>query len=142
MRRKKFTGSSPLLLFLAGSGRTATAGRRRRSGGRGRGVGHRHRRSVDLGAGSDKLTLPVSDLAKLEEYLDQANRLIREQVLGDPRLRYIDLTEALLGPDGLPERSLYRSDRLHPSKRGYEVWAAEIRSALEAEPALRPGTAP
>ena len=79
---------------------------------------------------------------KLWPVAGEANRLVREQVLGDPRLRYIDLTEALLGPDGLPERSLYRSDRLHPSKRGYEVWAAEIRSVLEAEPALRPGTAP
>lgn len=69
---------------------------------------------------------------KLWPVAAEANRLIREQVLGDPRLRYVDLTEALLGPDGLPQRGLYRPDRLHPSKRGYEVWAAEIKAALEA----------
>ena len=59
-------------------------------------------------------------------------------MLADPRLRFIDLTGALLGLDGLPKRSLYRSDKLHPSKRGYAVWASEIKSALEAEPSLRP----
>ena len=68
----------------------------------------------------------------------RANRLIEERVLANPRLRFIDLTGRLLDRDGLPDRTLYRSDGLHPSKRGYEVWAAAIRSALEKEPALTP----
>jgi len=68
----------------------------------------------------------------------RANRLIEERVLANPRLRFIDLTSRLLDRDGLPDRTLYRSDGLHPSKRGYEVWAAAIRSELEKEPALTP----
>ena len=67
-----------------------------------------------------------------------ANRLIEERVLANPRLRFIDLNSRLLDRDGLPDRTLYRSDGLHPSKRGYEVWAAAIRSELEKEPALTP----
>jgi lysophospholipase L1-like esterase len=66
----------------------------------------------------------------------EANRLIQEYSLTDPRLRSIDLTDRLLGPDGLPDRRLYRSDRLHPSKQGYRVWASAIKSALEAETSL------
>ena len=66
----------------------------------------------------------------------EANEMIHEQALDDPRLRFIDFNDLLLGPDGLPERSLYRADKLHPSKRGYILWASEIKSALEAEPSL------
>jgi len=75
---------------------------------------------------------------KLWPVAREANRLIQEQVLTDARLRFIDLTDSLMGTDGLPDRSLYRSDKLHPNKRGYVLWAAQIKAALEAEPSLRP----
>jgi len=78
---------------------------------------------------------------KLWPVAQEANRLIEERVLADPLLRSVDLTDRLLDADGLPDRSLYRSDGLHPSKRGYTVWAEEIRSALEKEPALAPPAA-
>ena len=78
---------------------------------------------------------------KLWPIAAEANRLIGEQVQADPRLRFIDLSQALLGSDGLPDRGLLRSDGLHPSKRGYaEVWAPAIKSTLDAEPALGPLT--
>jgi lysophospholipase L1-like esterase len=75
---------------------------------------------------------------KLWPIASEANRLTREHVLADPRLRSIDLTDALLGLDGLPQQALYRSDGLHPSMRGYVVWASAIRYALETEPTLAP----
>jgi lysophospholipase L1-like esterase len=75
---------------------------------------------------------------KLWPLAEQANRLIEERVLADPRLQYVDFTSRLLGRDGLPIRSLYRIDRLHPNWRGYLIWAAEIRAALEREAALVP----
>lgn len=65
-----------------------------------------------------------------------ANGLIRAQVEADPGLRFIDLTDRLLGDDGMPDPRLYRSDKLHPSKAGYEVWTKAIRAALMAEPTL------
>lgn len=63
----------------------------------------------------------------------EANRLIRELTLSDPRLHYIDLTDQLLGQDGKPDRSLYRFDRLHPSRKGYAKWTAVIKPVLQAD---------
>ena len=63
----------------------------------------------------------------------EANRLIQETVHADPRLRFIDLTDSLLGPDGAPDRAFYRMDGLHPSKRGYVLWASGIKPVLETE---------
>ena len=39
----------------------------------------------------------------------------------------------ILGPDGKPDRSLYRIDRLHPNQKGYAVWAAMIKPILLAD---------
>ena len=63
----------------------------------------------------------------------EANRLIYEHTLTDPHLRFIDLTEHLLGANGKPDRSLYRIDRLHPNAKGYVKWTAVIKPRLEAD---------
>ena len=67
----------------------------------------------------------------------EANRLIQEHAKTDPRLHFIDITGAFLGPDGRPERRLFRSDRLHPNARGYEKWTTQIKPVLLAD--LFPG---
>jgi lysophospholipase L1-like esterase len=63
----------------------------------------------------------------------ETNRLICAHTVTDPRLRFIDLTGVILGPDGKPDRSLYRIDRLHPNQKGYAVWAAMIKPILLAD---------
>ncbi|MFT3890449.1 MAG: GDSL-type esterase/lipase family protein [Anaerolineales bacterium] len=60
----------------------------------------------------------------------EANRLIHEYTRSDSRLRFIDLTDQLLGSDGKPDRSLYRMDRLHPNQKGYVKWTAVIKPRL------------
>jgi lysophospholipase L1-like esterase len=65
--------------------------------------------------------------------VQEVNRLIRERTQSDPRLHFIDLTDHLLGPNGKPDRSLYRFDRLHPSRKGYAKWTAVIKPVLEAD---------
>lgn len=60
-----------------------------------------------------------------------ANRMIQAQTSTDPRLHFIDLTGQFLGPDGRPDRRLYRMDGLHPNARGYERWTAVIKPILE-----------
>ena len=69
----------------------------------------------------------------------EANRLIQEHTQSDPSLRFIDLTEHLLGADGKPDRSLYRIDRLHPNAKGYLKWTAVIKPRLEAELSFNEG---
>ena len=63
----------------------------------------------------------------------ESNRLFQEYAQTDSNLRYIDFTERLLGPDGKPDRSLYKFDRLHPNQKGYAIWTAAIKPQLEAE---------
>jgi lysophospholipase L1-like esterase len=70
---------------------------------------------------------------KLWPVVQEANRLIRVRTEADPRLRFIDIAGAFLGPDGRPDRHLFRSDRLHPNARGYEKWTALIKPVLLAD---------
>lgn len=65
--------------------------------------------------------------------VQEANRLIKARTETDPRLRFINLTGAVLGPDGKPRRDLYRIDRLHPNRRGYTVWTGIIKPILQAD---------
>ena len=65
--------------------------------------------------------------------VQEANRLILQHTQSDPRLRFIDLTDHLLGPDGKPDRSLYRFDKLHPNQKGYAKWTAAIKPVLTAD---------
>jgi lysophospholipase L1-like esterase len=64
----------------------------------------------------------------------QTNELIEAHTRLDDRLHFIDATEDFLGADGLPDRKLFRWDRLHPNHRGYAVWTSLIKPVLEANP--------
>ncbi len=65
--------------------------------------------------------------------VQEANHLIEAHTRSDPRLRFIDLTDQLLGRDGKPDRSLYRLDRLHPNQKGYKKWTAVLKPRLMAD---------
>ncbi|MGA2489445.1 MAG: GDSL-type esterase/lipase family protein [Anaerolineales bacterium] len=60
----------------------------------------------------------------------ETNRLIQAHAQTDPRLHFIDITCAFLGPDGWPDRRLFRNDRLHPNAKGYEKWTALLKPVL------------
>jgi lysophospholipase L1-like esterase len=76
---------------------------------------------------------PAPSRRKYWPAVQEANRLIRACTETDSRLHYIDLTGAILQPDGQPDRSLFRIDRLHPNKKGYAVWTANIKPILQAD---------
>ncbi len=63
----------------------------------------------------------------------EANRLIQAHTVTDRRLHFIDLTPVILGPNGKPNRELFRIDRLHPNAKGYASWTATIKPILQAE---------
>jgi lysophospholipase L1-like esterase len=65
--------------------------------------------------------------------VQEANGLILQHTQSDPCLRFIDLTDHLLGTDGKPDRSLYRFDKLHPNQKGYAKWTAVIKPVLTAD---------
>jgi lysophospholipase L1-like esterase len=76
---------------------------------------------------------PAPSRWKYWPVVQDANRLICAHAATDPRLHFIDLTDAILGLDGKPDRSLFRFDRLHPNKKGYTVWTAAIKPILLAD---------
>ena len=65
--------------------------------------------------------------------VQEANRLIQAHTVTDPALHFIDIAGAFLGSDGLPDRRLFRFDRLHPNASGYEKWTALIKPVLLAD---------
>lgn len=81
---------------------------------------------------------PTPSRWKLWPVAFEANCLIWERALTDPRLRFIDLTPVILGKDGKPDRTLFRADRLHPNALGYQRWLGAIKPALTAD--LLPGS--
>ena len=70
---------------------------------------------------------------KLWRIADEANRKIKAYTEDYPSLHFIDITDQFLTKEGVPDRSLYRFDRLHPNKKGYARWTAIIKPILQAD---------
>jgi lysophospholipase L1-like esterase len=63
----------------------------------------------------------------------ETNELIKAFTIQNQRLHFIDLAEHLLTPEGLPDRTLYRSDGRHLNQKGYALWTAMIKPILLAD---------
>jgi len=61
----------------------------------------------------------------------EANELIRNFIGHNDNLRYVDVSEPMLGPDGEPIPELFVEDGLHMTDAGYEIWNDVIGEALE-----------
>jgi lysophospholipase L1-like esterase len=59
-----------------------------------------------------------------------ANRAIADYLAADPRNQFLDVSPAMLGPDGLPKPDIFRADKLHMNRKGYELWAPLVRPLL------------
>jgi len=51
----------------------------------------------------------------------EANRLIGEYIATRPDLKFIDLWDAMLTPDGKPREDIWVEDRVHPNHSGYLI---------------------
>jgi lysophospholipase L1-like esterase len=76
---------------------------------------------------------PTPSRWKLWPIAREANEKIKAYTESHPGLRYIDLTGQFLNSNGLPDRSLYKIDQLHPNRKGYARWTAVIKPFLLAE---------
>lgn len=63
---------------------------------------------------------------QLREPIAFANALLAAHCAGDPRRTFVDLTSAVLTPDGAPREELYVEDRLHLNAAGYAVWRERL----------------
>ncbi len=60
----------------------------------------------------------------------EANQLIEAECKKDERLVFINIATSLLGEDNTPNPIYFKSDKIHLSKKGYEVWTAAIKPIL------------
>ena len=67
---------------------------------------------------------------KLWPEMERANEAIRARAEGDPRVRFIDVGQVLLGSDGRPDARFFRFDGLHLSEAGYAAWRSVVMPIL------------
>lgn len=65
------------------------------------------------------------------EQVREVNRRVREMHETSDRLHYADVAGVLLGEDGIPDDSLFLSDRLHLNAQGYERWNRVLAGVLD-----------
>jgi lysophospholipase L1-like esterase len=75
-------------------------------------------------------TFPSPLNARRAEQIEAVNRHLREAAENKPWLELVDGNAALQSPNGKPERSLFRFDRVHLNKKGYARWAQVLRPKL------------
>ncbi len=62
--------------------------------------------------------------------MSDANLLVKKMTDKHEHLFYIDISTPMLGKNGKPYADLFVGDRLHLSKKGYELWKRVIRNVL------------
>lgn len=64
------------------------------------------------------------------ETMCAANGLIADWIKSQSHLTYVDVFNPMLGSDGKPRPELYRIDRLHMTRAGYELWTKILTPML------------
>jgi lysophospholipase L1-like esterase len=67
----------------------------------------------------------------------ETNRLIQSYIATQPDLKFIDLWDAMLEPDGQPREELWVEDRVHPNHAGY-LLRVKLTEPLLGPPDLQP----
>jgi hypothetical protein len=62
----------------------------------------------------------------------EVNRTLARVSAALPNVHFIPTAHAYLGPEGEPHEDLFLEDRLHLNSLGYRIWAAIIKSHLDA----------
>ncbi|MBT3377197.1 MAG: GDSL family lipase [Lentisphaerae bacterium] len=63
----------------------------------------------------------------------EGNAMLKAFCETDARLGFIDVSKGMLGEDGLPRAEIFKKDRLHMNRKGYEIWRDIVRAALIPE---------
>jgi hypothetical protein len=59
-----------------------------------------------------------------------ANQLLKDYIATQPDLKFIDLWDAMLTPDGKPREDIWVADRVHPNHAGYLIRVGIMRPLL------------
>lgn len=66
------------------------------------------------------------------EKVRETNRLIADYTSSDPKLKFVNVFDAMMGPDGTPKPDIFVEDRLHMNEKGYAIWREIIGAHLPA----------
>lgn len=77
-------------------------------------------------------TTPTASRWQVWEQIKQANVLIEKLEKRDRNFHFIATEEAFLNEKGMPREELFLTDRLHLNRDGYAIWAALIKTELNA----------
>lgn len=70
---------------------------------------------------------PSPARANLIPRMRTANELVRQYIVTNPRLIYVDVFTRMLETDGMPREELYESgDGLHMNAKGYRLWRSVL----------------
>jgi lysophospholipase L1-like esterase len=63
---------------------------------------------------------------KLWNRMRKANGMVRRFAERTPRVKFVDISKEMLGPNGRPRKELFRKDGLHLNVKGYAIWNQKI----------------
>jgi lysophospholipase L1-like esterase len=71
-------------------------------------------------------------LARIRKWdeMKVANRMLRDLAEQYEKVRFIDISEGMLDPEGMPRKDIFVEDGLHLNAEGYEILARAIRPAV------------
>lgn len=66
----------------------------------------------------------------LKDKAIQTNELVRKFLAKRKKTGFVNIWDAMIGPDGKPLQELFLEDNLHMNKKGYEIWQRMIEPYL------------
>ena len=67
----------------------------------------------------------------------EANSLIADWIKQDATVTYVDVFTPMLGDDGKPRPEIFRDDKLHMNRKGYQLWTSILTPILKDDEAQK-----
>jgi len=67
---------------------------------------------------------------ELKEKYETLNRLLEVYGKKTPKVEFVDLWNITLDEKGTPMKDIFKEDRLHLNKKGYDIWAKAIKEHI------------
>ena len=75
---------------------------------------------------------PSTKRWELRDVQKTTNAAIAEMASSNPKVHFVDVWDAMLGPDGTPRMELFVEDGLHMTPAGYEIWTTLVAEKFKA----------
>lgn len=73
---------------------------------------------------------PTPSRWQLRDRMMQSNKLIRNYLKKEKNAQFVNVWNAMLGPDGKPKPDIFIEDNLHMNAKGYAIWQKILQPYL------------